>query len=99
MSPAWLTRLRHWLGPRRRSNRPRIVRRVALPCPHDCALVEADILQGEEGGSRPVLRCSARPECPPICDHACRHLHAAIAGPARALLILPPGDDPPDEID
>jgi hypothetical protein len=103
MPLAALGRLVHFLrdlsGPHRPAFRARVVRRVALHCPHDCELVEVDILQGPDAGLRPVLRCSARPECPPSCDHACRALHDAVAGPARALLILPPGEGVPDEVD
>lgn len=79
----------------RRARRPRIVRRVTLRCPHDCEIVEVDILQEPAGGTRPVLRCSGRADCPPACDHACRNLH----GEARALLIFPPGTDGvPDDV-
>jgi hypothetical protein len=83
----------------RRRRRPRVVRRVALRCPHDCTLVEVDILQGPDAGTRPVLHCSGRPECPPSCDHACRNLPAALLGPARALLIFPAGTEGvPDDV-
>jgi hypothetical protein len=61
--------------------------------------MEVDFLSGGEEDTRPVLRCSGRPECPPACDHACRHLASAFGGHAKALLILPPGADIPDEID
>jgi hypothetical protein len=72
----------------RRARRPRIVRRMALRCPHDCEIVEVDILEGPDAGRRPVLRCSARPECPPTCDHACRLVPPALRE-TRALLIFP----------
>jgi hypothetical protein len=83
-----------------RPRRPRIVRRVALRCPHKCTLVEVEILQGPDAGTRPVLRCSAHAECPPRCDHACRNTPEALRGPARALLIFPAGTEGlPDEGD
>lgn len=93
---ALLTRLLH----RVRRPRARVVRRVALICPHRCELVEVHFDQSADAGSHPVLRCSARDECPPTCDHACRNLPAAFHGPAQALLIFPPDTDGvPDDVD
>ena len=56
-------------------------------------------MMGPTGAPWHVLRCSMRPECPPICDQACRNLAEAVIGPARALLILPPGEDVPELLD
>lgn len=83
----------------RRLRPARLVRRVEVRCPADGEPAEVDLLQGKAAGRRPLLRCSARTERPPECDQACAAQHDAVAGRARALLILPPGDDVPDELD
>jgi hypothetical protein len=77
----------------------RLVRRTTVHCPHTGALVEVDLQLDERGKPALVLKCSARRERPPACDEACRRRAEAVIGPARALLILPPGDDEPDEVD
>ncbi len=61
--------------------------------------VEIELMMGPTGAPWHVLRCSMRPECPPMCDQACRNLAEAVIGPARALLILPPGEDVPELLD
>jgi hypothetical protein len=91
----FLRRLRAWL----RRPRPRLVRRAAMRCPHTSKRVEVELLLGPTCHGVPVLRCSLSPDCPPACDQACRHLAQAVLGPARALLVLPPGEDVPDLYD
>jgi hypothetical protein len=81
------------------SRRVRIVRRVQLICPHECELVEVDVLTGPDAGRQPVLRCSARLDCPPTCDHACRHLPEALGETPGTQIFLPPGTELPNEID
>jgi hypothetical protein len=61
--------------------------------------VEVDLLIGPTGRPETVLRCSARPECPPACDGACRYAVESVTGPSRALFICPPGQGAPEEID
>src|SRR6266516_1377520 len=92
-----LRRLWARLWPRR--PRPRLVRRSAMRCPHTGEHAEIELMMGPTGAPWHVLRCSMRPECPPICDQACRNLAEAVIGPARALLILPPGEDVPELLD
>jgi len=82
-----------------REKRPRVVRRVALHCPHGGALTHVDLLTGVGATPVRVLRCSARAECPPRCDCACRTLPEAIEHTAEAQIILGPGRGIPDEID
>jgi hypothetical protein len=53
----------------------------------------------QTGGPDVVLRCSQHPECPPSCNQACRTLAEAVVGTARALILCPPGDGPPEELD
>jgi len=79
--------------------RPRLARRAAIRCPHTGKRVEIELLMGPTGAPHHVLRCTLRPECPPTCDQACRSLAEAVAGRARALLILPPGDQVPELFD
>ena len=90
-------RLAAWLWPHR--HRPRLVRRAAIHCPHSGKPVEVDLLLSTTGSPQAVLRCPGRPEHPPTCDQVCRTLAEAVTGPALALIILPPGTDPPEEID
>jgi len=54
---------------------------------------------GPTGAPHHVLRCSIHPECPPTCDQACRSLAEAVTGTARALLVLPPGEQVPELFD
>jgi hypothetical protein len=79
--------------------RPRVARRVAVHCPHTGARVVIDLQLHPTGHPALVLRCSGRPERPPYCDQACRTAAEAVAGPALAQLILPPGRTVPDQID
>lgn len=79
--------------------RPRLVRRTTMHCPHSGSIVEIDLQMARTGWPTLVLRCSDRDDRPPGCDQACRMAAEAILGPAKALLILPPGTDIPDEID
>jgi hypothetical protein len=60
---------------------------------------EIEILMGHTGTPSMVLRCSRHHETPPTCDQACRDRAEAVVGPARGLLLIPPGDGPPDPID
>jgi hypothetical protein len=92
-----LGRLWARLWPRRA--RPRLARRAAIRCPHTGRRVEIELLLGPTGAPHHVLRCTLRPECPPTCDQACRNLAAAVLGPARALLVLPPDKDVPELFD
>jgi hypothetical protein len=80
-------------------HRPRLVRRAAIHCPHTGKPVQVDLLLSTTGSPQAVLRCPGRPEHPPTCDQVCRKLAEAVTGPALALIILPPGTDPPEEID
>jgi hypothetical protein len=82
----------------RPSRAMRVVRRVTVHCPESGNPVEIELLMGRTGAPDMVLRCSAHPECPPQCAQTCRTLAEAVVGPARALIICPPGDGPPDEI-
>jgi hypothetical protein len=86
---------------RRREPRhaPRIVRRTTVHCPWSGAPVEVDLLMRRTGAPDAVLRCSARRECPPACDQACKDMAEAALAPVRVLIVLPPGGDLPDEID
>jgi hypothetical protein len=79
--------------------KPRFVRRTTMHCPHDGDAVQIDLLMGKTGNPVLVLRCSARPGCPPNCDQACRRSAESVIGPARALFILPPGRGAPEELD
>jgi hypothetical protein len=87
--------LRRLAGP---AGQPRFVRRVEMRCPHDGDVVEIDVLMERTGMPSMVLRCNRRPECPPTCDQECRRRAEAVVGPARALLLVPPGDGPPEEL-
>src|SRR5262245_23257011 len=78
---------------------PRFVRRTVVHCPESGAPVEIDLLMRKTGAPDMVLRCSVHPECPPTCHQACRRMAEAVLGPARALIICPPGSGPPEEID
>lgn len=84
---------------RRPTRVPRVIRRAALHCPESGQPVEIDLLMRTTGPPDVVLRCSVHPECPPTCHQSCRRLAEAVLGPARALIICPPGSGPPDEID
>jgi hypothetical protein len=90
--------VRDLLVRRRPSRAPRLVRRTIVHCPETGAPVEIDLLMARTGGPDMVLRCSAHAECPPACDQACRKMAEAVVGPARALIICPPGSGPPEEI-
>jgi hypothetical protein len=83
----------------RSARRPRLVRRAAMHCPHTDLPVEVDFLLGPPPRPRSVLRCTAEPPRPPLCDQACRDQAETVREPASALIVLPPGDDIPDEID
>jgi hypothetical protein len=78
---------------------PRLIRRVVIHCPHGGGAVEIDLLMRRTGGPEAVLRCSARRECPPACDRACRLAAECVLATPRALFICPPGSGPPEEID
>lgn len=78
---------------------PRFIRRAATHCPRTGTAVVIDLLIGATGKPEAVLRCSARPECPPTCDAACLREAECMAGPSRALFICPPGTGAPQEID
>ena len=97
MPIAFLRRLAARLWPVR--HRPAVVHRLALHCPHGGRLVEVDLLMGATGMPERVVRCSAHRQSPPTCEQACRTLHEALAGPVDTLLILPPGQQVPEEID
>jgi hypothetical protein len=90
--------LRGILARHRVDRKPRIVRRTQVHCPETGAAVEIDLLMAETGGPDRVLRCSGRGECPPSCDQACGRSAEAVLGPARALILCPPGSGPPEEI-
>src|SRR5262249_25525497 len=91
--------LRSVLAARRAPRRgPRLVRRTVVHCPETGAPVAIDLLMADTGGPDMVLRCSGHPECPPTCHQACRTMAEAVVGPARALIICPPGSGPPEEI-
>jgi hypothetical protein len=92
---AWL----RWLVPRRPDHRVREIRRAQVHCPHTGQAVEIDLLVHDTGEEHAVLRCSFHPDVPPRCDQACRKLAEAVVGPARAVIICPPGSGPPEEID
>jgi hypothetical protein len=77
----------------------RVIRRVAIHCPHGGTTVEVDLEMSRTGRPERVLRCSARAECPPTCDGACRYGAECVTGPARAILVCPSGTDVPEEID
>lgn len=86
-----------WLALPRRG--ARLVRRVAMRCPHTDEAVEIELLMGPEGHPSMVLRCSRRAEAPPECDQRCRSRSEAVTNVPRSLLLLPSGDGPPDEVD
>jgi hypothetical protein len=90
---------RVWARLKRPRPRARLVRRAAIRCPHTARRVEIELVLGPTGAPDLVLRCSIRPECPPACDQACRSLAEAVVGPARALLVLPPGEHVPQLFD
>ena len=79
--------LRRWIHPLR----PRIVRRVAMECPHGRGVAEIDLLTDRGGKPEAVLRCSAHESCPPTCDQACRLCAEAVLTPAHAVIIYPGG--------
>ena len=89
------------LMPRRRAatHRPRLVRRATIHCPHTGGLVEVDAQEGETGRPELVLHCSLRRERPVACDQECLRLAEMATSPTHTLLILPPGNDFPDEVD
>jgi len=88
--------LRRLAGPGRRT---RFVRRIEIPCPHDPeTTAEIDLLIGPTGSPAMVLRCNRRCEAPPECDQLCRTRAAAMTTPG-VLLLLPPGEGPPEELD
>jgi hypothetical protein len=97
MARPWLRFWRLLAG--RRNGAARVVRRTVVHCPETGAPVEIDLLMGKTGSPEMVLRCSAHPECPPTCHQACRKAAEAVLGPARALIICPPGSGPPEELD
>lgn len=70
-----------------------------MACPHTGAPVEVDLLLSRTGWPCLVLRCSEREECPPACDQVCRGRAEAVCGPARALIMLPPGEGAAEQID
>ena len=84
---------------RRSRHDARHVRRTLVHCPVTGAPVEIELLMAKTGAPDLVLRCSAHPECPPTCAQACRKVAEAVLGPARALIICPPGSGPPEEVD
>ncbi len=91
--------LRSWPFRRgRMAHRPVVVRRTVLHCPASGKPVEVELRLDPDGKPVEVVRCSACASCPPACDQACRALHEAVAGPARALLILPPGTHVPHDV-
>jgi hypothetical protein len=88
--------LRRLALPRRE---PRLVRRVEMQCPHDGRPAQVDLLLGPTGRPSMVLRCDRRCEAPPECDQLCRSRAEALTNEPVALLMLPPGDAPPEELD
>ena len=88
--------LRRLAVPRRGA---RLVRRVEMRCPHTTETAEIDLLMGPTGHPSMVLRCSRRAEAPPECDQLCRSRAEAVTNVPRSLLMIPPGDGPPDERD
>ena len=91
-----LLQLAAWLRP---PQRPTVLHRLAVHCPHGGRLVEVDLLMGPTGMPEKVVRCPNQREQALACDQACRTLHEALAGPVHTLLILPPGSESADEID
>ncbi len=82
-----------------RSYHPQVVRRVVLTCPTGHGQVEVDLLMRYASTPDRVLHCSAIGDCPTTCGQPCRFLSDAIAGPPKALLLLPPGRRTPHEED
>ena len=85
--------------PQPHDRRVREIRRTVVHCPHTGELVEIDLLVRDTGEAPVVLRCSAHPGGPPPCDQRCRTLAEALIGPPRAVIICPPGQGPPEEVD
>ena len=83
-----------WLAP---SGPPRLIRRTVVHCPGDHAPACVDLLLAESGMPTAVLRCSKHAERPPECAHACLAMAEAVCGPARAVILCPPGEGVPDE--
>ena len=86
--------LRHLGG---RAGEPRFVRRVEVHCPRTSETVQIELEMAPTGRPAKVLRCSARPEAPPTCDQCCRRSAEAVLHTPLALLLVPPGEGPPDE--
>jgi hypothetical protein len=80
-----------------RAGQPRVVHRVEMHCPHTGEQVEIELLMGRTGRPAMVLRCDRRREAPPTCDQVCRNCAEAVARPPLALLLVPPGDGPPEQ--
>jgi hypothetical protein len=81
-----------------RTYTPRIVKRVALECPHGRGRVEVDLLLDDAGKPTSAVRCTADGCIPPACDHVCKRCTSAVMDPASAIVVYP-AVGPMEEID
>ena len=72
-----------------RTHGPRIVKRVAIDCPHGRGSAEVDLLLDDAGRPESAVRCTADACMPPACDHICRRCTTTVMDPARAVVVYP----------